>query len=392
MKKTLTIVLTGGGSGGHITPLLSLAHALKEVDSDCKVVYFGLKGESLEDSLKKRYQIFDAVYSVPSGKLRRYHNQSFLAHIVDIRTLLLNIRDFFIVLAGIVVAHRLIGEIKPDVVFSKGGFVAVPVGLAAKMHKIPIVTHDSDSVAGLANKIVGRYAKVRTSGMPTKLDTSPIKFVGIPVDERIKPISPTAQKKFKEDIGFPPSSPVLLVGGAGLGSRDVNNATIAIAPELLKKYKNLQLVHLTGNMHEREVKAKYDNLSQSLKSRIRVIGFTPDFYKYTGAADIIVTRAGATTIAELAIQKKPVILIPAPQLSGGHQLKNAQELKNFDAAEVVQNDSEPKMLLKSITNLFDHPELREKLSQNIGSIAQADASETLAKILIAEATSKQVQS
>ncbi len=257
------------------------------------------------------------------------------------------------------------------------------------MHKIPIITHDSDSVAGLANKIVGRYAKIRTSGMSSNHDNSSVTFVGIPVDERIKPISASAQRKFKEEIGFPPSSLVLLVGGAGLGSRDVNNATLAIASDLLKKYKALYLIHFTGNKHEQEVKAKYDNLPKPIKSRILVLGFTPEFYKYTGAADLIVTRAGATTIAELAIQKKPVILIPAPQLTGGHQLQNAQELNSLDAVEVIQNDSKPEALMGTISNLLDHPILRKKLSQNIGSTAKADASKALAKILIAEATLKQ---
>jgi UDP-N-acetylglucosamine--N-acetylmuramyl-(pentapeptide) pyrophosphoryl-undecaprenol N-acetylglucosamine transferase len=383
MKKQLTIVLTGGGSGGHITPLLALARALKKAEPKCRIIYIGLKGETLENGLQKRYQVFDEVRAVPSGKFRRYHGESLLAHLTDVRTLALNIRDFFRVLRGVVSARRLLRAIKPDVVFSKGGFVAVPVGIAARLQKVPIMTHDSDTLPGLANKIIGRFAEIHATGMSSdnyNYTAESTRYVGIPVDERIKTV--TNSGPFKKAIDLPIDSMVLLVGGAGLGSLDVNNATLSIAPKLLERFKKLRIIHLTGQKHMEAVKQKYESLLGDEISRVTVLGFTPDFYKYTAAADMVITRAGATTIAELAVQKKAVILIPAPYLTGGHQIKNAQQLQKDGAAVVVANDATPDELLKIVTELLQSPQKRRQMANNLAKLAKPDAADKLAKLLI----------
>lgn len=375
--------MTGGGSGGHITPLLSLAHALKEAEPECRIIYIGLKGETLEDSLRKRYQIFDEVRAIPSGKFRRYHGESLLAHLVDVRTLTLNLRDFFRVMRGIVSARRLLKRAKPDAVFSKGGFVAVPVGIAAKLQGIPIVTHDSDTIPGLANRIVGRYASVHTTGMPSEhYPKESTRYVGIPLDGRIKPVTTAMQQEFKKQLGLPGDSLVLLIGGAGLGARDVNNATIQIAPELTDKFKDLRIVHFSGQKHEAEVSEKYQTVVPEANSRIMVLGFSPDFYKYSGAADLVITRAGATTIAELAAQKKAVVLIPAPHLTGGHQVKNAEQLQKTGAAEIVSSDAPPSRLLKVVESLLANKHRRQEMAEKLGMMAKPEAADELAKVLL----------
>jgi UDP-N-acetylglucosamine--N-acetylmuramyl-(pentapeptide) pyrophosphoryl-undecaprenol N-acetylglucosamine transferase len=133
--------LTGGGSGGHITPLLSLAHALKKASPGCRVAYIGHKGDQF-DSLAERYHDFDDIGFVNGGKFRRYHGESFFSQLFDVKTLALNIRDFFRVITSIFKSVKILRKLKPDVVFSKGSFVAVPVGIAAKLLRIPIVTHE----------------------------------------------------------------------------------------------------------------------------------------------------------------------------------------------------------------------------------------------------------
>ena len=366
-------------------PLLSLAHALKKASANVQIVYIGLKAEKLANELRSRYRIFDKVYVVPAGKFRRYHGESLLAHLVDIRTLWLNAKDFFRFLAGIRTAKRILGAVKPDVVFSKGGFVAVPVGLAARSLKIPIVTHDSDSLPGLSNRIVGRFAQVHATGMPAKHYDYPqesIRYVGIPLDERIKPVTASRQKAFKKQLGLPAESLVLLVGGAGHGARDVNNMVLAIAPKLLERFQKLQIIHIAGQQHQKEVMAKYQAAAPDQLSRLMILGFTADFYKYTGAADLIISRAGATTIAELAAQRKAVILIPAPHLSAGHQLKNAAELTKHQAALVVANDSQPEELLKAVSGILDNASNRRKLADKLGALAKADAADKLAGLLL----------
>ncbi len=371
-------------------PLLSLAHALKKASKDCRVVYIGLKNEALAETLKARFGIFDAVYYIPAGKFRRYHGESLLAHLIDLRTLALNGRDFFRVLAGIGYARKYLKQLKPDVVFSKGGFVAVPVGMAARLLKIPIVTHDSDAVPGLANRIVGRFAAVHATGMPASHYKNPkksIHYVGIPLDERIKPVNQAMQTKFKKALKIPADSLALLIGGAGMGAKDVNNKILAITTDLLKLFPNLYIIHIAGQKHQEQVEKAYRITGADLK-RIKVLGFTPEFYKYTGAADLIISRAGATTIAELAAQKKAVILIPAPHLTGGHQLKNASELAKNKAVLVVDNDAPPDELLAVVSEILEDQAARRKLADNLGGLAKTDAADKLAELLLKVASGK----
>ncbi|MBI4033407.1 glycosyltransferase [Candidatus Saccharibacteria bacterium] len=391
MKKAPIIVLTGGGSGGHITPLLSLAHALKKASPGSWVVYIGQKGEKLSGNLKDRYRVFDTVYSVPAGKFRRYHGESLLSHLIDLRTLVLNARDFFRAVAGIAYARKYLKRIKPDVVFSKGGFVAVPVGVAAATLKLPIVTHDSDAVPGLANRIVGRYAVVHATGMPAGNYDYPrggIHYTGIPLDERIKPVTPAMQKQFKKMLGLPADSLVLLVGGAGLGAGEVNKKILSIAGGLLEDFPGLQIIHFAGEQHVDQVKAGYETALLSRKGRVRVLGFTDDFYKYTGAADLVISRAGATTIAELAAQKKPVILIPAPHLTGGHQLRNAEQIQKMRAGLLVSNDAPAGELLRVVTETLKKEPLRRQLADNLSHLAKPDAADSLATLLLGVAGQK----
>lgn len=366
-------------------PLLSLAHALKKASKSCRVVYIGQKNERLSDHLKDQYKVFDEIYYIPAGKLRRYHGESLLAHLVDLRTLALNSRDFFRVLAGTVFAKRYLKQIRPDVVFSKGGFVAVPVGIAAARLKIPIVTHDSDTVPGLANRIVGRYASLRTSGMPTNTNS---RFVGIPINETIKPVDGKAQAGFKKEIGVPDDSLILLIGGAGLGARDMNDKVLAIADRLFRSFGNLFIIHIAGYKHTASVNAGYQKAAPDSLGRVKVIDFTPEFYKYTGAADLIVTRAGATTIAELAVQGKAVILIPAPHLAAGHQLKNATEVQKAKAALVVNNDAKPDRLFDAINQVLTDKNKKRELAANLAKLAHPAAANKLARILLDAASQK----
>ncbi len=377
--------MTGGGSGGHITPLLSLALALKGLNPAAKVIYIGLKTEKVK-GLESRYRIFDEVHYIRSGKFRRYHGQNILVRITDIKTLALNILDFFKVWAGIFRAIKILQLVKPDVVFSKGGFVAVPVGIAAKLLKIPIVTHDSDIIPGLANRIIGRWAKVHATGMPPENYNYPagtMRYTGIPVDERLEPITETLKNNYKKQIGISPDEVLLLVGGAGLGSRDVNSLVLKIASQLLNKIKKLRIIHITGEAHKKAVSEAYGQLlSEDQIQNIEVLGFSDDFFKYTGAADLIISRAGATIIAELAIQRKAAVLIPAPFLTGGHQVKNAQLLKNIRAAEIVDNDVTPDTLLNTVSILLTDNQKRSMFENNIASISMPNAAKNLADVLL----------
>jgi UDP-N-acetylglucosamine--N-acetylmuramyl-(pentapeptide) pyrophosphoryl-undecaprenol N-acetylglucosamine transferase len=363
---------------------LPLARELKATGR-CKVVYIGLKGDKLE-GLQKQYQAFDQVSTVPAGKFRRYHGESFLAHLTDVKTIALNFRDFFRVIAGILASRRILKKLKPDVVFSKGGYVTVPVGIAAHWRHIPIVTHDSDATSGLANRIVGRWADIHATGMPVENYSYPkdlVRYVGIPIDERIKPVSKAAQADFKRQLGFLADDLVLLVAGGGLGAKSLNEKLVSIASSLFEASPKLRIIHLTGTKHEEEVATNYaSNIGSELLKRVKVIGFTDEFYKYSGAADLVVTRAGATAMAEFAAQNKACIVVPSPFLAGGHQLKNAEALSRSGLAEVVPNDAKPEVLKTVIISLLSSRTKRESLAKKLGDTAHNDAAQKLAKILL----------
>lgn len=381
--QTPTIVLTGGGSGGHVTPLLSLARELKIQSPDCEIIYIGHTGDKV-DRLQETSQDFDFMAFIKAGKFRRYHG-SLTMGIFSPSTLMLNLRDVTRLPGSVAKSLRILRKFKPDVVFSKGGFVAVPVCAAAKLLGIPIITHDSDAVPGLANRLAGRWAKVHATGMPARYYRYPessIEYVGIPLDRRIKKTTPVIQKQAKRRLDLPPDSRVLLVSGGGNGSRRLNELMLAVAGELLGDNLSLFIFHLSGEKHAAEVKAGYERLPSPARRRIKVLGFSRDFYDLVAAADIVISRAGATTLAELAAAAKPSIIIPAPFLTGGHQMKNAEELAKLDAVVVAPDEVQPDELLVLIKGLLGDDHRRFQLARNIYATAKTDAAAKLAGLIL----------
>ncbi|MBX4201548.1 UDP-N-acetylglucosamine--N-acetylmuramyl-(pentapeptide) pyrophosphoryl-undecaprenol N-acetylglucosamine transferase [Candidatus Saccharibacteria bacterium] len=381
----LTIVLTGGGSGGHITPLLSLARELKKLSPDCRIVYVGHRGDDF-GSLNINTHDFDFMVFIKAGKFRRYHSANRLAQLLDLKTLALNIRDFFRLPGSIYLSIQLMNKFKPDIMFSKGGFVSVPVGVAARLKGVPIVTHDSDVVPGLANRIIGRWAKVHATGMPAKYYNYPrhsIVHIGIPIDERIIKVTPKIQADSKKQLKLPPDSQILLLSGGGNGSVRLNELMVSISRSLLESNLALYVVHLTGSGHEQAVNTAYATaLEKTQRDRVITAGFTNDFYSYSAAADLIITRAGATTLAELGAAGKACIVIPSPYLTGGHQLKNADELEKLDAAAVVSEDVQPDELLVMVSELLKNQHRRFELSRNLFGTSHPDAAAKLAQLII----------
>ena len=354
-------------------------------------MYVGHKGDNF-DTFKDNSHDFDFMVFINAGKFRRYHSSSRLAQLFDLKTLALNIRDFFRLPGSVVSSFRMIRRFKPDVVFSKGGFVAVPVGMAARLNRIPIVTHDSDIVPGLANRIVGSWAKIHATGMPAKhyaYPSSTVEHIGIPIDQRIKKVTPKIQNGYKKQLKLPPDSTVLLLSGGGNGSRRLNELMVAVSRHLLESNLSLYIVHITGPAHEQIVSEAYRAvLPKNQLSRVIITGFTPDFYAYSAAADLIVTRAGATTLAELAAAGKACVIIPSPYLTGGHQLKNAEELGKLDAAVIAGEDIEPDELLVTLSELLKNDRRRFELARNLYGTAHPDAAAKLAGIILRAAKQK----
>jgi len=383
--------MTGGGSGGHITPLLSLARELKHQEPNCQIIYIGHKGDQF-DSLHTSGHDFDFMAFVNAGKFRRYHGESVLSHLLDFKTLVLNLRDFFRVIKSTADAWRILSRTQPDVLFVKGGFVSVPVGIAAHFKRIPIITHDSDTIGGLANRIVSRWAVVHATGMPADLynyEPGTVKYVGIPLDEHIKPVTHDQQQKFKQEIGLSDEPKVLLITGGGNGSKRLNDLTLAASKQLLNSDPHLNIIHITGRSHLDSVKKSYgDTLMPGQLHRVHMFGFVTDFYKYTGAADLIVSRAGASAVAEFAAQAKACVIIPSPFLAAGHQLKNAEYLKRESAVEVLDEQVTGKDFSTTVLALLKNDKQRLKLATNLHKLAKPGAAEKLAQIVLSLAKEK----
>jgi UDP-N-acetylglucosamine--N-acetylmuramyl-(pentapeptide) pyrophosphoryl-undecaprenol N-acetylglucosamine transferase len=366
---------------------LSLAQELKKSSPECEIIYIGHKGDNF-DRLNLPKHNFDFLAFVNAGKFRRYHNESFVSHLIDLKTILLNIRDGFRFIKSIGSAYKILSRTRAQVLFAKGGFVSVPVGIAAKIKGIPIVTHDSDTVGGLANRIVGRWARVKATGMPVefyKPGKARLEYVGIPLGENIQHVSLAQQELFKNQLKIPPTSQVLLVAGGGLGSNSINKLIIKSAPTLLSSNLSLHLIHITGQDHLDAVTSAYNEaLDKAQLKRVICRGFTPDFYAFSGAADLIISRAGATAIAEFALQGKACIIIPSPFLTGGHQLKNADVLSKNDAAVIMDEHTQPDELIGVVNQLLGNEHRRWELSKNLHKMAKPGAAKQLAQLILNE--------
>lgn len=379
--------MTGGGSGGHITPILAVASELKKLQPDCKIVFIGQKGDNFAD-IPAQHESIDEVYAVQAGKFRRYHTLG-IRQIFKVRTQALNIRDAFRVVIGIFESRSLLKRLQPDVIFVKGGFVGVPVGLSAAWLHIPYVTHDSDALPGLANRIIARWARMHAVALPEEIYHYPqdrTVTVGVPLVAEYKPVTRADQLAYKRELGLQEQGRLLFIIGGGLGAQRVNLAVAEAVPHLLQEFSDLNIVHAVGKANEATIQQLYTTaLSTGEQGRVSVKGFLSDVYRYSGAADVIITRAGATNLAEFAMQGKACIVVPNPYLTGGHQLENAKYLQEKHAALLVTEtelQENPNVLAARASMLFKDEAQRQELSRNFATFAQPDAAKKLAMLLL----------
>ncbi len=390
-----TIVLAGGGSGGHITPLLAVAAEIRHQLPKARIVYIGQTGDALGDIPAKDSNI-DESFTVRAGKFRRYHGEGW-RQLLDIPTLLKNARDFFYVLNGLQQSRRLLKRLQPDTVFIKGGFVGVPVGLASANLGVPYITHDSDTIPGLANRIIARWASWHAVALPAEVYAYPkLKTIttGIPLQKDFAHVTDSLQKRYKTDLKLPLKSRLLFIIGGGLGSQTVNQAIVEAVPHLLHEWKDLYIVHGTGRANKDEVKHAYAaQLGSAEQARVQVFGYVADVYRYSGAADVVITRAGATNLAEFATQGKACIVIPSPFLTGGHQLKNASYLAEQHAALVLTEaelTADPNRLAQQVSALLRDDTRRSNLAKQLAGFAKPQATHDLAKLIIESAQKTEI--
>lgn len=379
-----TVVVTGGGSGGHITPILAVAAELKRQSPGVHIVYIGQIGDNLSDLPAKDPNI-DEVFSVRAGKFRRYHSEG-IKQLLDIKTVALNVRDIFYILLGTVQSIRLLRKIRPDVVFTRGGYVSVPVAIGGILQRIPYITHDSDSTPSLANRLIARWANVHAVALPEELYPYPrakTVMVGVPVSSDYAPVTPTVQHRFKHALHLDQAKQVVLVTGGGNGAQQLNRAVIDNALYLLQRYPSLQIVHIAGRALEREVTDAYDQLlSDSVRDRVTVVGFIDNLHAYSGAADVIIARGGATNLAEFAIQGKACLIVPSQQLIWN--VKNTDALVSRHAVmKLTEEQAEQENRLGSvISDLLEDEVKRRHLAAALAELARPDAAKRLAMLVL----------
>lgn len=309
MKK---IVMTGGGTAGHVTPNIALMPALQK--KGYEISYIG-SYEGIEKRLIEEQNI--PYYGISSGKLRRYFDPK-------------NFSDPFKVLKGYRQSVKLLRKLQPDVVFSKGGFVSVPVVLAAKRCHIPAIIHESDLTPGLANRIAIRYATKVCCNFPETLNYLPKDksvLTGSPIRKEL--LSGTREKGLSLCKFSDPSRPAILIVGGSSGSRAINTAIRNLLPELVKKYN---IIHLCGK----------GNLDDSLSQTAGYVQFeyaNQELADLFALADLVISRAGANAICELLALHKPNILIPlSAQASRGDQILNANSFRSQGFSYVLEEE------------------------------------------------------
>lgn len=354
------------------------------------IAYIGQKGDGLAD-IPAQDKNIDASYSVRAGKFRRYHGEGW-RQLLDIPTVLKNIRDGFYVIAGFYQCVSLLKRLKPDVVFVKGGFVGVPVGLAAAYLNIPFVTHDSDALPGLANRIIARWASLHTVALPKEIYNYPANktvTVGVPISHEYHPVKKAELKALRERLDLKNYNKVILITGGGLGAQRLNDAVADCAADLLLRYPDLAIVQLAGRKLETDLRQRYKKLlGADAAKRVIVKGFVTNLYDYSAAADVVITRAGGTSMAEFAAQAKACIVVPNPLLTGGHQIKNAQVLEDRRAIKLLPESklmNDHTALMPVLVDLLDHPKKITELGAQLHKMAQPDAAKRLAMVLLEQA-------
>ena len=347
------IVFTGGGTAGHVTPNIALFPAVKEAGYE--ISYIG-SYEGIEKELITGQGV--TYYGIDSGKFRRYFSWK-------------NFTDPFHVVKGYFQAKKLLKNLNPNIVFSKGGFVSVPVVMAAKKCKIPCIIHESDITPGLANKLAIPSATKVCSNFPETLNYLPKEkavLTGSPIRKELF----TGNKiKGLDFCGFTANKPVLLVIGGSTGAASVNNAIRDLLPTLLQKF---QVIHLCG-------KGKTDETYSGREGYVQFEYINKELKDLFAAADVIVSRAGANAICELLALKKPNILIPlSAAASRGDQILNAESFERQGFSYVLKEEDVTNETLLSAVN--EVCEQREKYVTAMNESKLNSAIETITEMIV----------
>ncbi len=385
----MRVVLTGGGTGGHLVPFEPMVDALRAVFAERKDSLPGWVDNSKLDLYflgvadQETRKFFDRLgvktTHIPAAKLRRYPSARTLTDVL------------FRLPLGAAMALVYMWKIMPDVVVSKGGYGSVPVGIAAAFYRVPVLLHESDVVFGLANRFLAVLASAITVGFE---DTrrrmvsykSKTVVTGTPVREELRPVEAAEAKK---QFGFSPEDKVLLVMGGSQGSEEINKVLLEALPKLIS---GMGIIHLTGKDNFEKVK---EEAGKKLAGSNRHEYYRPFSYLSTrlvpamSAADVVISRAGATSLAELTRLRKAAILIPLDSAAQNHQRRNATQYEKAGAARVIDPANlGPALLLQNVKDLMENEQITSTLKANMEQLDYETASRSIAELAFKLASGK----
>ena len=345
----MKVVIVAGGTGGHIYPAIAIMNKIKEMEKSSEFLYIGTTDRMEKDIIPKLGIKFVGI------EMSGLNRKNVLKNITVLKQYKNAVKK----------AMEVISEFKPDVVVGAGGYITAPVLYAAHKLKVPVLIHEQNSIPGVSNKFISNFADRICVSLPNSLNLFPknkVVYTGNPRSEEIMSV----KKKSKKSLGFDENKKLVVVVMGSLGSTTMTQKIKELIPAF--KDKNYQVLIITGKKYYND----YENLDVS--DNVKIVPFMDDLICLLKDSDLIVSRAGASTIAEITAIGLPAILVPSPYVTNNHQYKNAKELEDKGACIIVSEEdfSKDKIILE-IDKLFDNKDLYEEMVNNSKSLGISDS-------------------
>ncbi|MCX6290429.1 MAG: undecaprenyldiphospho-muramoylpentapeptide beta-N-acetylglucosaminyltransferase [Bacteroidetes bacterium] len=357
-RRRIKVIISGGGTGGHIFPALAIAHALKKENSENEILFVGANGRMEMEKIPAAGFKIEGLNI--SGIQRKFSWSNLLVP--------------FKVISSVIKAKKIIRQFHPDAAVGVGGYASAPLLYAATSMKIPSLIQEQNSYAGITNKILSKRVQkicVAYEGMERYFPSEKITITGNPVRSDILNIENKKEEALKF-FGLSAGRKTILVIGGSLGARTINESMASGISSF--RERNIQLIWQTGKMFFSKAQVFMEDKSEP---GIRIVDFIQRMDLAYAAADIVISRAGASSVSELSLVSKPAILVPSPNVAEDHQTKNAMALVNRNAAILIHDEEAKEKLVKAAMELLGDEKKQEELKKNIGQMSRKNAAEKI---------------
>ena len=372
MNDELRVIISGGGTGGHIFPAVSIANEIRAKRPDAKILFVGAEGRM------EMQRVPAAGYEIKGLPIAGFNRKN----------LLKNIPVLFKIMKSRSMARQIIRDFRPQVAVGVGGYASGPTLNVAESMGIPTLLQEQNSYAGVTNKLLAKKARkicVAYEGMERFFPADKILFTGNPVRQNLLDCKVTKEDAVRS-FGLVPGKQTILIVGGSLGARTLNDSILGNLP-LVKQQSKVQFIWQTGKYYSEEIKAELAR--RGCPENLKVMDFISNMSQAYAAADLVISRAGAGSISEFCLLGKPVILVPSPNVAEDHQTKNALALVQKNAALYIADADARRTLLPKAINTVSDLEKLESLSRNVIALARPNAASDIADEVIKLATTKQ---